>query len=90
MFQQTQPKEKIIHHDIPVRPWDVVGADMLNINNNSYLCMIDYHSIFLIIKKTKGLSADSQILACKLIFSEYGMPKRIMSDAHRNFISEKY
>ena len=27
-FQQTQPKEKIIHHDIPIRPWDVVGADI--------------------------------------------------------------
>ena len=68
MFQQTQPKEKIIHHDIPARPWDVVGADMFNINNKNYLCMIDYHSKFSIIKKTKGLSADSLILACKIIF----------------------
>ena len=25
-FQQMQPKEKIIHHDIPLRPWEVVRA----------------------------------------------------------------
>ena len=24
-FQQTQPKEKITHHDIPRRPWEVVA-----------------------------------------------------------------
>ena len=28
-FQQTQPKERIIHHDIPFRPWEVVGPDVL-------------------------------------------------------------
>ena len=28
-FQRTQPKEKIIHHDVPLRPWEVVGADIL-------------------------------------------------------------
>ena len=38
MFQQTQPKEKTIHHDIPIGPWDVVGANMFAINNNNYLC----------------------------------------------------
>ena len=27
-FQLTQPKDKMIHHDIPVRPWGVIGADM--------------------------------------------------------------
>ena len=29
----------------------------------------------------EGLSADNLILACKVIFSEYGIPKKIMSDA---------
>ena len=46
--------------------------------------------MFPIIKKTEGLSADSILLACKIIFSEYGIPKSIISDAGRNFISEKF
>ena len=25
-FQQTQPKEKIMHHDIHLIPWEVLGA----------------------------------------------------------------
>ena len=34
-FQQTQPKEKIIHHDIPLRPWEVVGANIFHFNNKT-------------------------------------------------------
>ena len=37
-----------------------------------------------------GLSADSLIAAVKVIFAEYGIPHRIMSDARSNFISEKF
>ena len=43
-FQQTQPKEKIIHHDIPLRQWEVLGADVFHFNNKNYLYIIDYHS----------------------------------------------
>ena len=68
MFQQTQPKEKIIQHDIPIRQWDVAGMDMFSINNNNYICIVDYHSKFPIIKKIEDLLADSLILTCKVIF----------------------
>ena len=77
-FQQTQPKEKIICHYIQVRPWDVISADMFTLNNKQYLCIVDYHSKFLNIKKMEDLSADSLILVCKIIFAEYGVPKIIM------------
>ena len=58
-IQQTQPKETIVHHDIPVRPWDMVHVDIFTLNNKNYLCIVDYHNKFPIIKKTKDLSADS-------------------------------
>ena len=84
-----QPKEKIIHHDIPVRPWDVISANMFYLDNKHCLCIVDFHSKFPIIKKTTDLSADSLILTCKIIFAEYGVPKKIMSDSGGNFVSDK-
>ena len=27
-FQQTKPKERIIHQDIPAKPWDIIGTEM--------------------------------------------------------------
>ena len=38
----------------------------------------------------EDLSAYSLILACKIIFSECGVPKKIMSDAGSNFVSDKF
>ena len=84
-FQQTQPKEKMIHHAIPFRPWEVLGADVFHFNNKNYLCIIDYHSEFPVIKKMKGLSTESLITTTKVTFAEYGIPYKIMSDSGTNF-----
>ena len=53
----------------------MLDADMFHINNKNYLCIVDYHSKFQVVKKTEGLLADSLILAFKVVFSEYGIPK---------------
>ena len=74
--QQTQSKDKMIHHDIPVRPWDVIGADMFTLNNKHYLCIVDYHSKFPIIKKAEDLSADSLILTWKLFLQSAGYQRK--------------
>ena len=80
----------MIHHDIPIRLWDITGADMFTLDNNQYLCIVGYHSKFPIIKKSIYLSAGSLILTCKIIFAEYGIPKKIMSDSGGNFVSDKF
>ena len=36
------------------------------------------------------MSTDSLIPACKVIFSDYGLAKKIMSDAGCNSISDKF
>ena len=35
-FQQTQPKEKIVCHEIPLRPWEVLGTDIFHFNSKNY------------------------------------------------------
>ena len=85
-----QPKEKLIHHDILLRPWEVLGADKFQLNNKKYLCIVDYHSKFPVIKRMEGLSAENLITTVKIILAEYGIPHRLMSDAGGNFVLEKF
>ena len=73
-FQQMQPKEKITHHDIPLRPWEVVGADVFHLKNKHYFCIVHYNSKFPVVKRLEGLSADNLISTVKIIFAEYGVP----------------
>ena len=83
------PRRRPYTMTLPLRPWDVIGVDMFQLSNKNYLCIVDYHSKFLVIKKMEGLSAESLITAVKIIFVEYGIPCRLISDAGGNFISEK-
>ena len=87
-FQQMQPK-KIIHQDIPLTPWEVLGADIFQLNNKNYLCIVYYHRKFLVIKRMEGLSTENVITMVKIIFAEYGILHRLMSDAGSNFVSGK-
>ena len=38
----------------------------------------------------EGLSAENLIAKVKIIFAEYGIPHRLMSNAGSNFVSEKF
>ena len=70
-----------------------MGSDrcgQFTLNNKNHLCIAGYHSKFLIVKKTEDMSADSLILSCKVIFSEFGLPKKIMSDWGGNFTLDKF
>ena len=77
------------YYEVPGRLWEEVGTDMCSLYNKNYLCPNDCHRKIPAIKKTEGLSADNLILACKVICSEYGLSKEIMSDEGDNFVSEK-
>ena len=89
-FQQTQPKEKITHHNIPLRPWEVIGADVFHFKNKHYLCIVDYNSKFPVIKRLEALSADNLINVVKTIFAKYGIPHKLMLDVGTNFVSDKF
>ena len=54
------------------------------------MCAVDYNSKFPVIKTLEGLSAENLINTVKIIFAEYGIPKKIMSDAGTNFISDRF
>ena len=87
-FQVTQPKYKILSHEIPcrLRLLECAQPDIFSINNKHYLCIVDYHSMFSVIKQVKGFPADNLIKTCKIIFAEYGLPRRLISGAGSNFL----
>ena len=45
--------------------------------NKTLLCIVDYYSRFLTVKKTGSLSEDDLVQRAKLIFAEYGLPKEL-------------
>ena len=67
----------------------MLGADVFHFNNKNYLCLVDYHSKFPVVKRMEGLSTENLITTTKIIFTEYGIPHKIMSDTGTKFVSGK-
>jgi len=44
--QNTQAKETLESHEVPTRPWQVVGTDLFSRDGDEYLLMCDYFSKF--------------------------------------------
>ena len=43
-----------------------------------------------LVKRLEGLSAENLTNAVKIIFTECGIPHKIMSDAGKNFVSDRF
>ncbi len=89
--QRTQPKETLMSHEIPTRPWHTVGTDLFFFEGNNYLMVADYYSKFPFVKKMPNhCTSQAVINATKLIFSEQGIPAKVVSDNGRHFDSAQY
>ena len=87
----AQPKETLQPHDIPSRAWEIVGIDLFNCNNHEYLIIADYYSKFPIIRKMNGLTTSNMVISImKQIFSEHGIPSRVISDNGPQYFSEAF
>ena len=64
-----------------------IGADIFTLNNKNYLCIVDYHSKFPIVKRAEDMSIKK--LNNSYIFRIW-IAKKVMSDAGGNFISDKF
>ena len=70
------PCKNIISYKMLYKTWEVVGADIFTVKNNTLLCIIDSCCRFPIIEKTDGISADSLITEVKIAVVEFGLPKK--------------
>lgn len=46
-YSNSQIKEPIIAHEIPVLPWNKISCDIFELNNRKYLLIVDYYSKYI-------------------------------------------
>ena len=88
-YQNTQPQEKPILHELQTKPWEMVGADICLIKNETLLCIIDYYRKFPVMKRGDGLSTEDLIRTTTLMFPIFGLPKNGIRCRH-NFVSDHF
>ncbi|PIK51510.1 hypothetical protein BSL78_11615 [Apostichopus japonicus] len=88
----SQASEPLEQPELPTRPWQVIGTDLFYVSGNEYLLLADYYSKFFIVKSIpKGKSTSNTVIdMCKSVFSEYGIPEKLVSDNGSQYSSQSF
>ncbi|CAM1300306.1 Uncharacterised protein g2672 [Pycnogonum litorale] len=87
----SQCPEPLMPHEVPHRPWEVIGMDLFHLFNIDYLLISDYYSKFPIIRKLlKPCQSVTLTNVIKQVFSEYVVPWKVVSDNGPHFRSESF
>ncbi|KAK3752981.1 hypothetical protein QZH41_016289 [Actinostola sp. cb2023] len=89
-FEVSQPKESLMPHEVPSRPWQRVGVDLFELNNKDYLVCVDYYSNFWEVDRLRDTKANTVILKMKSHFSRYGCPDVVISDNGPQFSCREF
>ncbi len=88
--QNANQREPLTPHDVPQRPWSVLGVDLFQIEENHYLLVADYYSKFPVVRRLNNLTAQHTIATLKNIFEEHGIPDKLISDNGTNFTAATF
>ena len=72
--QKNNPKEPLLSHDVPKRPWEKVGADLFEIHSKHYPALVDYYSGFIEVENVHEATSNKIINICKSQFARHGIP----------------
>ncbi|PIK55858.1 hypothetical protein BSL78_07250 [Apostichopus japonicus] len=91
-FGRSLPREPLQPQEIPTGPWQTVGTDIFTLYGEDYLVVVDYYSKYPIIRRLPKGNATSQtvITYLKQIFSEHGIPSKLISDNGSQYSSQLF
>ena len=84
-----QRKEPMIASDLPLYPWQKVGADLFELKGTKYLLVVDYFSCYVEIVKLTSTCSEVVIGHLKTIFARVGIPEIVVSDNGPQFVSSE-
>lgn len=82
--------EPLISTEFPDRPWQKVGADLMELDGEVYLVLVDYFSRYVELAKLKSSTASEVIYHVEQIFSRHGIPEIVYSDNGPCFAAEAF
>ena len=89
-FDRKQPKEILIPHEVPDRPWAKFGADLFTYRGRNYLICVDYYSSFWEINPLDNTTSGSMVQKLKSQFTRHEIPETCGSDNGSQFTSTEF
>ena len=87
-IQPKQAKDTLFLHDVPQRPWEKIGTDLLSYNGKTFLITVDYYSNFFELNEITHESSQAVVKILKEHFARHGIPDVVISDNGPQFASQ--
>ncbi|KAK3093011.1 hypothetical protein FSP39_010012 [Pinctada imbricata] len=89
-MRNRQQKEPLKPHEIPDRPWQKLGIDLFDLENHTYVLIVDYYSKFYELSRLTSTKSSQVIEMIKPHFARYGIPEEVVSDNGPQFASKEF
>lgn len=85
------PKAKLITWEFPTKPWERIHIDYLGPYQGKFIfVLVDAHSKWVEVFTTTNTKSYTTINMLRSVFARFGLPKRIVSDNARYFVSHEF
>jgi hypothetical protein len=89
-YSDKQGPETLFMHEVPGRPWEKVGSDLLSFEGRTYLITVDYYSNFFEIDYLTDTGSEAVIDKLKHHFARHGIPDTVITDGGPQYNSDKF
>ena len=89
-YRNRQPSETPIIPKIHDHPWTKCAADLLRLQGHYYLLIVYYYSKFTAVENLQNPQSETVINKCKKVFSQFGVPKELITENGPEFSSHKF
>lgn len=88
--QNQPPREPMMIHPIPSRPWSKVSSDLFELNGRHFLVLVDYYSNFIEVENLQSLTSKSIIQHMKRIIARHGIMDTLITDNGPQYKSQEF
>ena len=89
-FENAQVKCPMVITEVPSQPWFTVGADLFHYNGRWFVLVTDVYSKVPFVRPLSNPGAYATVKAMKGIFSENGIPAKVISDNGTHFTAGEF
>ncbi|CAM1312606.1 Uncharacterised protein r2_g2308 [Pycnogonum litorale] len=83
-------KEPMLGFPVPQYPFQVIGMDLFYLDSCQFLILVDYLSKFPFVHPLEHTNTTNILSVLKRVFSEHGIPEKIISDNGAQFTSAEF
>ena len=89
--RKLPPKEPMIPHEVPSRPWEKIGIDLFTCKGYRYQIVSDYFSKWVEVDRVQINAVSGDVIQkLKVIFGRFGIPDKVFSDGDPLYTSNEF